>query len=1066
MAILTTDDFLTTLEKSKLATRGSLEQIRKLVATSSDAKAAAKLLVKRRVLTRFQANQLLAGNHALRIGPYRLRDRVLSSSTGTIYAAQSGKERGLVALKVLSPSLLEKADSLARLEERIDKLNSLTHPGICGVVGRRSEGTNELLLLGPLHGESLGRRVAREGQLTIQVLVKLIRQGADALAAAHMNGLVHAALTPDHLICDKRNQVRIMDFAASELEDIEASADYSAPERCGDAPAAPPEDIYSLGCILYFVLTGNPPFPGGTAEEKRRRHAEELPASVLEFRQDVPSELIKLCIQMMAKRPERRPQSAAMVAAAIKQCIASGDISRARDHAVSDSDVQDESDEPTKRRKGVVFSIVGVCGIGAVVLTVMLLVRLIQPSGSGSQVQPSGSSSQDNQPIAKAVGPMEEEALRAESEGKPINELVAAYQRALRNSGSESDMAFGRDRIVSTFSTSADKWLPEASAAICDSLTKPSPFLVYLYRKYHGARNFRHVFPRLPSRGPFLFIVSSDPGCDEEKALALRHGLIPVDAWDLLSNFELSVNCFGIFEDVHASQNLTRFFGVEHDPLLCLISRVTRVELEKAVVLPRGARASQVSPTQNGYEATFPDAFNASRHRWEGWTSIFRGGVRIWQSEIVRYTDPELDSWLTPEEPVIAKWGDVRVQAKVNLHGRYSASARHPKFLRKAPRSGHEIVGERLHELLAKAEVAGIMTPFAPLESVEPTPQDAEYFAVVASILLIPYARPYFYSPLSTRTAHGAERWFIGDPRVLKEYATNHTDDPRLAGLTLGRYADDQDARLSDARPTAASEDGNPQENAPPELKRALPNASVPVSVAGKPEPVLHSDKPSEEHEKAVAEIEKLGGLVLVTPKYMKIRLGGSQISDYDLRHFLGLENRWPSITVSLYTPRITNVALEVLGKMTGLTSLHLYAPRITDVGLMQLKGLTSLTSLTVFSTKITSARLGHLKGLTELTLFHAQVGGLGNLKELTRLTHLGLAGTHVTDAGLEPVKGLFNLQYLDLTGTKITDAGLAHFEGLANLEQIILLGTQVTDEGVEKLKESLRNPKLSILRR
>jgi len=321
MAVQSPDDFLAILEKSKLVDSSGLEQIRKAAADAADAKAVAKLLIQRGVLTKFQATQLLSGRHALVIGPYRLMDRVMSSGTGSVYAAQSTETKKPLTLKVLPRKLLADKETATKLKQQIDRLKKLDHPGFSQVVAVRREGGQTLLQMELDGGESLGRRVARDGPLSFEAVGECVKQAADALTAAHNNGLVHGDLTPDHLICDKLDRLQIVDLGFAEFNSAGPSADYAAPETSGNAPAGPSADIYSLGCILYFLLTGKPPFPDGTAEEKRRKHEKELPANVLEFRPDAPPDLMKLCIRMMAKKPEQRPKSAASVVATLGEWL-------------------------------------------------------------------------------------------------------------------------------------------------------------------------------------------------------------------------------------------------------------------------------------------------------------------------------------------------------------------------------------------------------------------------------------------------------------------------------------------------------------------------------------------------------------------------------------------------------------------------------------------------------------------------------------------------------------------------------------------------------------------------
>ena len=140
-------------------------------------------------------------------------------------------------------------------------------------------------------------------------------------------GLVHRDIKPANCLVDPNDTVKLLDMGLAKVTDDETSltlandenvlgtADYLAPEQALNSHAADARaDIYSLGCTLYFLLTGKPPFPEGTISERLLKHQVEEPESLLATRPDCPLSLVDICSRMMAKKPEDRPQTAGEVA--------------------------------------------------------------------------------------------------------------------------------------------------------------------------------------------------------------------------------------------------------------------------------------------------------------------------------------------------------------------------------------------------------------------------------------------------------------------------------------------------------------------------------------------------------------------------------------------------------------------------------------------------------------------------------------------------------------------------------------------------------------------------------
>jgi serine/threonine protein kinase len=179
-------------------------------------------------------------------------------------------------------------------------------------------------------GLTARRVVKNDGPMSVPVAARVFADVATGLHAAHTAGFVHRDTKPANVIVTPAGRAKLLDFGFAlrrgEMPNADPSiiggkgytlgtTDYLPPEQASNAVAVGAEtDIYSLGCSLYFVLTGHPPFPAGTAREKIRAHQITEPPPIRSLNPAVPEDFIALVMWLMSKRPENRPQSAQTVA--------------------------------------------------------------------------------------------------------------------------------------------------------------------------------------------------------------------------------------------------------------------------------------------------------------------------------------------------------------------------------------------------------------------------------------------------------------------------------------------------------------------------------------------------------------------------------------------------------------------------------------------------------------------------------------------------------------------------------------------------------------------------------
>jgi serine/threonine protein kinase len=300
-----------------------------------DPEAVADHLIDSGKLSRFQAGKLLRGMAVgLVLGPFHVLAPIGRGGMGTVYLARDSRSDLLVALKVLPPKRArEEGRVLCRFRREMEMCRRVAHPhlawaydvGVCQGV--------YYIALEYIPGKSLYRLVIDEGPLEVSRAARLFAEVASALDHAHNQGLIHRDLKPSNVIITPHDHAKVLDLGLALVQGeaptdreivggrgyVVGTMDYIAPEQTENAARVDPRsDVYSLGCTLYFALTGQPPFPGGSAKEKIQRHCTEEPTPVPQKNPAVPPAFIGLLRRMMAKNPEQRYASAAEVQQALE----------------------------------------------------------------------------------------------------------------------------------------------------------------------------------------------------------------------------------------------------------------------------------------------------------------------------------------------------------------------------------------------------------------------------------------------------------------------------------------------------------------------------------------------------------------------------------------------------------------------------------------------------------------------------------------------------------------------------------------------------------------------------
>ncbi len=305
-------------------------------------RALARELMQRQWLTPYQLNRLFQGRgHKLTLGQYRLLERLGEGGMGQVFKARDQKLGRVVALKVIRKERLADPEAVRRFHQEIRAAAHLDHPHVVRAFDADRVGDTHVLVLEYVNGADLKQHVERGGPLPVREACEYARQAALGLEHAHQRGLIHRDVKPANLLLSPPRAayplglVKVVDFGLSLLSPSAARAadlatltdsggfvgtpDYMAPEQADSAHDVDIRaDLYSLGCTLFFLLAGRPPFQGKTLMQTLHKHQVAAPPDLTEVRPDAPPELGQVVRRLLAKRPDERYQTPAELASALE----------------------------------------------------------------------------------------------------------------------------------------------------------------------------------------------------------------------------------------------------------------------------------------------------------------------------------------------------------------------------------------------------------------------------------------------------------------------------------------------------------------------------------------------------------------------------------------------------------------------------------------------------------------------------------------------------------------------------------------------------------------------------
>src|ERR671932_1289662 len=251
-------------------------------------------------------------------GRYKVERRLGSGGMANVYLAEDQELGRRVAIKILNDRHAHDASFVERFRREAKNAAALSHPNIVSIYDRgEAEGTY-YIAMEYLDGRSLKELILARGPAPISVAIDYARQVLAALRVAHRQGLVHRDIKPHNVLVDGEGRLKVTDFGIAragpsqmtEEGSIIGTAQYLSPEQAQGAPVTPSSDLYSVGILLYELLTGTVPFSGDTPVELAMKHLSKVPDPPSRKRPDVPRDLDLVVMRALGKDPEERYQSA------------------------------------------------------------------------------------------------------------------------------------------------------------------------------------------------------------------------------------------------------------------------------------------------------------------------------------------------------------------------------------------------------------------------------------------------------------------------------------------------------------------------------------------------------------------------------------------------------------------------------------------------------------------------------------------------------------------------------------------------------------------------------------
>ena len=320
-------DLIKVLRKSQILADAKLEEIRAKVLAGDypfDSEKLAARLVKEDVLTEYQVARLLKNKpHGMAIGKYVILDKVGAGSMGRVYKARHQLMGRLVALKIIAPELSANSRVVARFQREMKMVGRLDHPNVVRAFDADSVGSALYIVMEYVLGKSLGEMFRARGPLPALEVCRYASEAALGLGHAHEQGVVHRDVKPSNILVGDDRRVRVLDLGLGVLLEADNQAsfatadgiavgtiDYMSPEQACGREVDGRSDLYSLGCMMYHVISGQRAFPGESEVERLGKRINGTPRPLAELVPNLPASVSQVMDRLLANKPKDRYQTA------------------------------------------------------------------------------------------------------------------------------------------------------------------------------------------------------------------------------------------------------------------------------------------------------------------------------------------------------------------------------------------------------------------------------------------------------------------------------------------------------------------------------------------------------------------------------------------------------------------------------------------------------------------------------------------------------------------------------------------------------------------------------------
>lgn len=343
MTQITSEKLVELVRKSELAEPAAIDAALEAIRAENngvlpeDATVLAKALQQHEIVTRWHCDKLLKGKYkGFFLGKHKLLGHIGSGGMSSVYLAEHRMMHTKRAIKVLPQSRLGKSSYLARFQQEAKAIASLNHPNIVRAYDIDNQGDTHYIVMEYVDGDDLQTMVKKNGPMAFDKVADYIAQAAHGLQHAHDVGLIHRDVKPANLLVNSAGRVKLLDLGLALFSDdkqasltidyndkVLGTADYLAPEQALNSHKVDARaDLYGLGCTMYFLLTGQPPFPDGTIAQRIAKHQAQMPTDIRKIRPKCPGELEGICVKLLQKDPKFRYSSAAQTAEVLESWLA------------------------------------------------------------------------------------------------------------------------------------------------------------------------------------------------------------------------------------------------------------------------------------------------------------------------------------------------------------------------------------------------------------------------------------------------------------------------------------------------------------------------------------------------------------------------------------------------------------------------------------------------------------------------------------------------------------------------------------------------------------------------